>query len=472
MTRGQKTAGRRKHRLRRIARAIREAFAEFLLIPTLVILGFMLLAAATFALDRGEAAWLAPLRDNLEALLFKDERATGELLSAIATGLITITSITVSLLLIALQQSASALTHQVYDQFLRHWQNQFHFGVFVGLSLYALVTLGSVGSVHPVIGASVALIATLAALYLLLLLFYTTVNQMRPDVIIDSIHHHTLVARHTQLRLLRRTRRSPRLQAAATIAVNAVGHGFVTRIDIDGIEAAIMRVGGEVEVVLWIAVGDYIVFGQRLADVNAANRDIARPVADVLEDAITRERTRDITVDPLDGIEELETIGWTSISTAQSDPDAGKLTILSLRDLLARWAVADDDTSDARAAPVVYVDNVLPRLLDAFESLAVVASESMQHQSYAEILRTFAFAFEALPDERKSRVEEIVLRTLSGLGDHVLTAKLESAITALLSALDRSGKTETAAALRTAKDRLARSIGKIGARSTRAAGRN
>ena len=114
--------GSRHHRARKLHEATRQALAEFLLVPIGIIVGFLLLAACTFVLDRSSAAWLMPIRTLLQAYVFADARATGELLGTIAAELITIASITISLLLIALQQSASALTHQVYDQFLRNWQ--------------------------------------------------------------------------------------------------------------------------------------------------------------------------------------------------------------------------------------------------------------------------------------------------------------------------------------------------------------
>lgn len=161
-------------------------------------------------------------------------------------------------MLIALQQSASSLTHQVYDQFLRTWYNQVYFGVFVGLSLYALVTLASAGPLNPVFGGTVALLSTVLAPGLLLVLFYTTVNQMRPVVIIEAIHHHALLARKAQLELLRETRRFASLNASLRPPVHAVAHGFVTRIDVAAIKAA-ARACSEVEVVLKANLGTYVV---------------------------------------------------------------------------------------------------------------------------------------------------------------------------------------------------------------------
>lgn len=128
--------------------------------------------------------------------------------------------------------------------------------------------------------------------------------------------------------------------------------------------------------------------------------------------------------DPSYGIEHLTTIGWTSISTAKSNPFPGLLVIQSLRALLARWSAEQaDDEAEERATPklpVVYTDNVFARLLGSFETLAVVTSESMQPQTMAEIIRTFAVMFERLSAHEQVRATDIILRILSVLGDHVL----------------------------------------------------
>ena len=447
--------------------AIRHAFAEFLLLPTCIITAFLLLATLTSFIDRGNIAWLEPIRSLLETYVFSDARGTSELLSTVASGLIQVTTLTTSLLLIALQQAASSLTHQVYDQFLRRRNNQFCFGYFVGLSLYALVILASVGPVTPVFGAMVTFVFTVVALYLLLVLFYTTIDQMRPVVIIETLHDHVLAARKAQMNLIRKTRRTSCCDAPRRTQVIAARSGFVTRIDLDAIAEATALAGAEVEIVLNVSVGDYVAFQDVLAVVKSHTDDDAIAVGKALYAAIRRESQRDIASDPLDGIEELETIAWTSVSTAQSDPDPGLLTIYNLRDLLARWSSEDNGSADGHRVPVVYTDNVFSRLMSAFESLAVAASESMQHQSYAEILRTFEIMFNRLPQEQKPRAEDLIMRTLSGLGDHVLTAELNGSLSRLIDILNQAGRLETAAAIHTAQNELALSVGKLRSRASR-----
>jgi uncharacterized membrane protein len=129
-----------------IVDTIKRAYTEFLTLPTVVIGVFLLLAIVTSVLDAARLPSLRTARGFLESHFFSDGQATSDLLGAVATGLITLTSITISLLLIAVQQAAAAMSTQIFDQFMRRRINQFYFGFFVGLSLYALFILPATGT--------------------------------------------------------------------------------------------------------------------------------------------------------------------------------------------------------------------------------------------------------------------------------------------------------------------------------------
>lgn len=452
--------------------AIRLAFGEFLTIPTCIIIAFLLLAAGSYILDRTEIVWLEPLRNTLKSHIFADANATSSLLGTISSGIITVTSITISLLLLALQQSASSFSTEVFDQFLRRPLNQFYFGFFIGLALYALITLATVNEpFNPVFGATIALLLTVVALYLLILLLYTTMNQMRPVVIVESIHDRTLAARKHQLRLIHKTRRTSCYNGAVSMLVTATRHGSVTHIDIDAIAAVVKDARSEFEIVLLVSIGSYVAFQDVIAQIKAQTSEAAVRIKNCVQDAVRLEHQRDIDTDPEYGIEQLATIAWTSISTSKSNPFPGLLTIYSLRNMLAQWSIEQEEDSGKQPIPVVYTDNVFTRLMDAFESLAVVSSESMQHQIFTEVVRTFTVMFDRLSPEQQQRAESLILRIISALGDHVLTAQLDAALSALVCTLKASARSDTADAVQAAQDELGSSIGKLNSRSTRVASR-
>ncbi|MEO6071123.1 MAG: DUF2254 family protein [Chitinophagaceae bacterium] len=448
--------------------AIKRAFVEFLTLPSLIIIGFLLLALATYALDRSDLVWLLPARTLLKAHVFADAKATSDLLSAIAAGIISVTSLTITLLLIVVQQSAASMTAQVFDQFLRRKTNQVYFGFFVGLALYSLITLATVNDpFNPVWGGFVAFILTVIALYLLVLLMYTTINQMRPVEIIEAIHDHILTSREKQLALIKRTRRTSQFKGAFQRSIYCDKHGYVANINIENLDDSLSKITAEYEVVLLLSIGGFIAYGDVLAEVTVNDRESEESIVKAILSAVHIDRQRDIDFDTAYGIEQLETIAWTSISTAKSNPAPGLLTIRCLRNILARWAAAPPLVY-SKQLPIVYVDNTSDKLMDAFETLAIASSESMQHQNFIEILHSITLLFDRMSTQLQQRTEDLLLRILSALGDHVLTFELEKALYAVSKKMEQSGKREVAQAIEKATEQLAQSVGKLNSRSTRA----
>lgn len=120
--------------------------------------------------------------------------------------------------------------------------------------------------------------------------------------------------------------------------------------------------------------------------------------------------------------------------------------------------------------PLVCADDLFDHLLNAIEALGVVASESMQPQTAAEFMRTLTLIFDRLPSREQRQVGDLIGRSLSALGDHVLTAELDAALTDLVVLLDSVGRDETAGQVRAAQAALSTSAGKLGSRATRVKG--
>ena len=97
----------KREQMRYAVDAMRRAFVQFLTIPWAVILVFLVLAAATYLLD-----WLR-IANDWPALFPGTHESARSLLGTIASRIITVTSITFSLLLVAVQQGAAALPSQV-----------------------------------------------------------------------------------------------------------------------------------------------------------------------------------------------------------------------------------------------------------------------------------------------------------------------------------------------------------------------
>ncbi|GAA3266784.1 hypothetical protein GCM10020258_36240 [Sphingomonas yabuuchiae] len=174
---------------------------EFIAVPALIVVAFVILAEAIDWLDNhaGPAHSWSPLRRWLAQYVGDTQSAIG-VLTAIAGSLFTVTSITFSILILAVQQGATVLNSQIVDHYLRRSSNRAWFGFFVGISLFALITL--VQTTHtraPIFGVMMSTILGAVALFALILLIYGTIDQMRPATLIEAMVDTAVAARQRQL---------------------------------------------------------------------------------------------------------------------------------------------------------------------------------------------------------------------------------------------------------------------------------
>jgi uncharacterized membrane protein len=456
------------HQLPPALAAVRRGFQEFLRLPVAIIAGFLALSAAMYLLDNAAVAWLQPARAFLSNHIFGDTESTGQLLGALAGSLITVASITFSLLLLAVGQSSASLTHAVIDQFLRRSINQIFFGYFVGLAIFALITLSTVDPpFNPVFGATVVLLLAIIAIIMLLFLIYVTIYQMRPAVIVQRIHDLTFDARRKQLALIAGTRPTPSGTFAVSLPVICSQSGYVTVIDHERIINATVDAGGEAQVELCCSIGDYVAFSDVMAIVRAGNDECAEQTGTAVSAAIRLEHDRSIGMDPSYGIEQLVTVAWTTISTSKQNPAPGLNVNYALRDILARLTGEDFTVQRDPTSPVTYQDTLIEDLFGAFELLAIVSTESMQPQQFAVVAETFARMYGRIPAAWQSRMETAIMHILPGLGDHVLTARLDRALGELIETLQAHARHEVAAAVDEAQRRLRATVGVLNSRATR-----
>jgi hypothetical protein len=441
--------------------------------PTFIILVFIACAGLVWALDHSSVSWLEPARDGLSDHLFSDRSATIDLMLAIAGGVFAVMSITFAILLLAVQQSAASMSSQVFDQFLKRPLNQIYFGYIVGLVAYLVIVLALADQQQtPVFGATLALVLTVIALYLVLLLVYHTVDQMRPTTVVGAIHDYTLKARTRQEALLAKTRRESASDAPCAAVVLADTNGYLTGIALAALARHMRPCSADTEVVLQHPIGTYVSYHDTVAEIRCRSHDEAARLAPLVQSVLRINPRRDLGNDPSFGIFELTTIAWVATSTAQSNPARAVPIIGALRDLLARWT-ADDDAAepdvppDAPPLPVVYPDNLITDLLEAFGALFVVASESMQFQTYAGVCRALAIALPRLKAPERDQVEDVVLRGMSVLGEIPLTAELELSLEELASAMQADGRVRAVAAIRRALLQLRSTIGELNSRGTR-----
>jgi uncharacterized membrane protein len=454
----------------------RRALEEFLAIPLLLILGFAALALLLQHLDRNTPGWLQPLRRYLSERIFTTPDSSGEFLDTVGAGMFTQVSIVITMLLVVLQQSATNMGNSVFDQFLNRHRNQVFTGYVTGTLIMTLILKAITSdSVNPVLSASAVLAVVFFLMGFFVWFLYSIIEQMRPETIAATVHDETDDARQRHIKNLARFRSHAESEAPVQVRLRSSDNGFVTTIFPDKLDSCFKECGDDIEVVLHAHVGDYISYSEDLADIRGNDSVQAEAVARCIIGAYRIERERSIRSDPTYGLEQLEMIAWTEVSSAEHNPETGLIVLHLLHDLLARWLDSDSTNlattslRDEKKLPVVYApENIVDQMMDIMESLATVSSESRQHQVLTEVINVIAALYPDLGPEHQERADDALRRILSTMGAHVLTRDLDVALHALTQRLEADHHLQIADTVATAHMKLADSVGKLGSRMTRA----
>jgi uncharacterized membrane protein len=424
---------------------LRRSLQEFLAVPLVMILGFIVLAVVTSVLDRTDIGWLQPVQQALAKVAPPQQNQS--MLRTVAPGVLTLMTITFFLLLTLVNRMADVFTWVVVEQFLSRRAHKAFFGYFAGLSTYYVIVLTLSDPQRAVLSTVVALILSVLALVGLVIFGYLVLDQLRPPSVVERIVQLTVATRAEQSAWLRRLRDKSQLEQLPTTIVRSECSGYLVDIDVDSLSRALESTSGAVEVEFCVRLGSHLVEGSALAGVRAERQADRERLAGAVYDALRCGRERQLNREPVYGVHQLSSIGWASAT--QRDPEAALVTVDGLHTLLAHWVHRSPSSGgqepDDQPLPVVYRDTAIPEVLSALSSIAVGAAQGGQHQTCAQVFNVFAMALPDLPAEYQRMVTAQLRHALPGAATHPLTNEMERALTALRRALSDNGQAGAAA---------------------------
>ncbi|GAA3166147.1 hypothetical protein GCM10010466_66160 [Planomonospora alba] len=436
---------------------LRLSVTEFLLTPLLMMLGAVALAVGATLADMTSPAWPPGVRDAF-LRLFPHENLVA-MLRVIATGLVTVTTLTISALLVAISHTATTVAPVVFDQFLRRRANQAYFGYVAGCATYTYLVMAVSRPRWAGVGALLAVVLAAGALVLLVFMAYVMIDQMRPTSVVRSIQDLAFRARLRQLPLLARSRPRP-LRDGESLPVTTRSTGYVVDISTARLERLLAPSGEDVEVSFQVRIGDLLAYGDTVARIRGGDEAQRRRIAGSVLDCVTIDRVRNADVDPDHAIEQLGNIAWAATSTRQN-PDVALASVGALRDLSARCAAAGVPEAEAYGGPlpVVYDDALQRRIVAALVDLVVVSTSSRQHQTCAVALSTLAEILPQLPERDRDLAVKSLQRALPATLSHVASVEMGRGLARLRAAFDTIGREDMADQVRDMGPRLVRENG-------------
>jgi uncharacterized membrane protein len=290
-----------------------------------LLLSIVSVGAALLLLAHGDSLAKAL---GMERLRFPDPEVARGMLESLLNGMITMTSLVVSITMVVLTLAAAQLGPRLIRDFTDDLVTQFVLGLFTGTILYLLVTLQAIGTRQnqELPDLAIAGATLLSASCLFVLLFY--INRLARSIVSNHLLRRVAIdlrgtSRYVQESGLPEWAHEDRADAAAwdaaadsaSVAVNE--EGYVQNIDY----AAILEAaeGGDALVRLRYRTGDWMDADSVIADVVPPSACSDR-LKKVLRKAVTVGSTRTPSQDLEFGLQRLAEVGVRALSPSLNDP--------------------------------------------------------------------------------------------------------------------------------------------------------
>lgn len=389
-------------------------------IPTTFTFGAAVLAFITVSLDMQGVLALSPPGEDvsgdtpgaLRVIFSGTANGARNVLSVIATGLITVTGVVFSVTIVAIQLASTQFTPRILRNFTADRGNQLVLGVFIATFTYALLVQRVVraeedgfGAFVPNLSITVALVLTLVSIGFLIFFIDHAARSVQAAVIIDRVTHDTL-------RTIRRTlpdefrggvdeQDALRAPEGGVATVPSRSSGYVQGVDQDAL-MELLEAGGRT-IRLIPHVGDFVMTDEPLAEVWPGPVDPEGELARTVRGAFVLGYERTPRLDPELGVVELVDIAVKALSPGINDPTTATICLDRLSEIVVEFGRREPPAVVHRH-PESGAVLILQR--PEFEHMVDTALTQIRHfgadnPTFAEsMLRRIAEMGRLLPDER------------------------------------------------------------------------
>ncbi len=384
--------GRRPGRRSQLRRLLRQSEwrqeilrTNLWLVPAIEVLGAAILFICTYALDR--AAYEGDFGVPGWAISGGPDVAR-TVLTAIAAAVITVVGVVFSIVIVALTLTSTQFGPRMLRNFIRDRGTQITLGTFVATFVYAVLTLGSVGSVGqgshaafvPHISVTVTLALTLADMAVLIYFLHHISRQIQLPDVIASIASDLQSAIELQAG---DAVDGAGVEQAAAIIADMAGRGGVVTAPRSGYlqyveHELLVAIAAQVDAVIHVLFrpGHFIVAGQQYAAIWPA--DAASVVAQELARAHVTGPYRTLAQDVSFGIDQLVEICIRALSAAVNDTFTALTCIDWIGDSLCKvtgkWQPTRVYRDSRGSVRVIVTETTWDRLVErAFEKVRQAA---------------------------------------------------------------------------------------------------
>ncbi len=318
---------------------------SFWFVPSLIVLGSIVLAAALIEVDSsGIERWLA----RWPRLFGAGADGARGMLSTIAGSMMTVVGVTFSMTLVTLALASSQYTSRILRNFMGDRVVQVVLGIFTGIFTYCLIVLRTIrndaeGGFVPSLAASFAVVLAIGGIVTLIFFIHHIASSIQASSIIASVAAETLDAidRLFPGKLGKGPADDAEDQPPLVLpernwqALPVHGNGYIQSVD----NATLLRLTREHKTILRMerGIGEFVVQGTTLASL-ALDEPPAEEILADLQAAYSIDRHRTVEQDCAFGIRQLVDMALRALSPGINDTTTAVMCVDSLTAILARLA--------------------------------------------------------------------------------------------------------------------------------------
>jgi len=405
--------------------------------PVLWVIALTSLAFVLIIVDRTQSASFQPIA-SLSWYFAGDPDGARTILGSIATGMLTVTTLAFSIMMVAVVQTANAYSPRLLPQYLSDRANQHVLGILIGTFLYSILVLRVVRSTTefqfvPLLATNVsvllALLSTAAFIFFINhashSISVSNIIRLISDAAADIIEKEAIFPEN--MGEAWSGEEPPPFPPEPPAVLKAEAGGYIELIAANPLLKAAVAAGAVVR--LEAGIGDYILPGRPLATIwpaSACTDDLATAV----HGAILLGRQRSLIQDLLFGIRQLSDVAVRALSPGINDPGTAVHCIDSLALLITRWLqherVSPYRCYDGRLRLIAPTPSFADILDNAYSQIRYYGSGDMDTtlrllEVYAEIGSLTAEARDkAVLWQHVERLMQTAAHNISGAGDRAL----------------------------------------------------
>ncbi|HZG01225.1 MAG TPA: DUF2254 family protein, partial [Chitinophagales bacterium] len=190
--------------MKKLHNAYRQTVQSIAFYPALICVAFIGASFLLLGYDDSESG--KQLKAGLKWLRLRDADTARAIVSAVVTGLLTVTVFSFTMVMVVLTQAASHLSNRVLDSLIRNRYQQVVLGFFVGTIVFGLLLLASIrdsdsGVTIPAISTYALIAFTITDMFLFIYFLHFVTQSVRYQTIIRRIAADTQKAMAASCRL-------------------------------------------------------------------------------------------------------------------------------------------------------------------------------------------------------------------------------------------------------------------------------